>query len=93
MGRSWPAAVPDVIGHEVRETVPDAVPLVRVHLGYRMPAFGTDEFDALEVGTQILAGGRGSRLYQRLVREERVAQDVAAFTLPLSAATPSWPGG
>ena len=42
-----------------------------------------DEFDALEVGTQILAGGRGSRLYQRLVREERVAQDVAAFTLPL----------
>ena len=45
--------------------------------------YGTDEFDALEVGTQILAGGRGSRLYQRLVREERVAQDVAAFTLPL----------
>ena len=41
------------------------------------------DFDALEVGTQILAGGRGSRLYQRLVREERVAQDVAAFTLPL----------
>ncbi len=62
---------------------PMRVPLVRVHLGYRMPAFGTDEFDALEVGTQILAGGRGSRLYQRLVREERVAQDVAAFTLPL----------
>ena len=31
---------------------------------------GTPEFDALEVGTQILAGGRGSRLYQRLVRTE-----------------------
>ena len=83
LGRSWPEVVPEIIGHEVRETVPDAVPLVRVHIGYRMPAFGTDDFDALEVGTQILAGGRGSRLYQRLVREERVAQDVAAFTLPL----------
>ncbi len=83
LGRSWPPELPPVIGREIRETVPDAVPLVRVHIGYRMPAYGTEEFDALEVGTQILAGGRGSRLYQRLVREERVAQDVAAFTLPI----------
>ena len=30
---------------------------------------------------QILAGGKGSRLDRRLVREERIAQDVALFTL------------
>jgi predicted Zn-dependent peptidase len=30
---------------------------------------------------QILAGGKGSRLNRRLVREERIAQDVALFTL------------
>jgi predicted Zn-dependent peptidase len=80
--------VPDLaphIGSEVREVVPDAVPLERVHVGWRMPAYGTREFDALEVGTHILAGGRGSRLHRRLVRELRVAQDVAAFTLPLVA--------
>ena len=41
------------------------------------------EFDALEVGSQILAGGKGSRLYHRLVRDERIAQDVVAFALPL----------
>jgi predicted Zn-dependent peptidase len=68
-----------------REQVPDEVPLERVHVGYRCPAFGTREFDALEVATQILAGGRGSRLHKRLVREERVAQDVAFFVLPLVA--------
>ncbi len=69
----------------LRELVPDDVPLERVHVGYRCPAFGTHEFDALEVGTQILAGGRGSRLHQRLVRAEQTAQDVAFFALPLVA--------
>jgi predicted Zn-dependent peptidase len=83
LGRAWPPPIEPVIGREHRETVPDRVPLVRVHVAYRMPPFGTPEFDALEVATQILAGGRGSRLYKRLVRQERVAQDVAAFTLPL----------
>jgi predicted Zn-dependent peptidase len=68
-----------------REVVPDAVPLDRVHVGYRCPAFGTRAFDALEVATQILAGGRGSRLHRRLVRDEQVAQDVALFALPLVA--------
>ena len=68
-----------------REVVPDDVPLERVHVGYRCPAYGTREFDALEVATQILAGGRGSRLHKRLVREEQKAQDVAFFALPLVA--------
>ncbi len=68
-----------------RELVPDDVPLERVHVGYRSPAYGTREFEALEVATQILAGGRGSRLHKRLVRDEQVAQDVALFALPLVA--------
>jgi predicted Zn-dependent peptidase len=71
------------IGHEAREVVPDKVPLTRVHFGFRCPPFGTAEYDALEVASQILAGGRGSRLYRRLVREQKIAQDVVAFGLPL----------
>jgi zinc protease len=78
-----PPASGSVIGDEYREVVPDAVPLERVHFGFRMPAFGTPEFDALEVASQILAGGKGSRLHKRLVRERRIAQDVTAFALPL----------
>ena len=83
---TWtPPAVAPVIGTGSRLVVEDAVPMVRVHFAWRIPAYGTDEFDALEIGTHIMAGGRGSRMYQRLVRDERVAQDVAAFTLPLIA--------
>ncbi len=75
--------VEPLIGHEAREVVPDNVPLTRVHFGFRCPPYGTREFDALEVASQILAGGRGSRLYRSLVRERKIAQDVTAFGLPL----------
>ncbi|MGC8635038.1 MAG: M16 family metallopeptidase [Candidatus Limnocylindrales bacterium] len=76
-------SLPPHVGREVREEIPDRVPLARVHVGYRTPAFGTPAFDALEVAAQIAAGGQGSRLYRRLVREQRIAQDVALFMLPL----------
>jgi hypothetical protein len=62
-------SLPARIGREVRETVPDAVPLVRIHFGFRTPPFGAAAFDALEVAAQILAGGKGSRLHRTLVRE------------------------
>ncbi len=73
------------IGEELREAVPDAVPLVRIHFGFRASPFGTEAFDALEVAQQILAGGQGSRLHRALVRERRIAQDVELFSLPLVA--------
>ncbi len=76
------ARLPQVIGQEVREVVKDRVPLPRHYFGFRAPRFGDRALDALEVASQILAGGKGSRLYRRLVREERIAQDVALFTLP-----------
>lgn len=80
--KGWPEIDPR-IGHEVREVVPDDVPLARIHFGFRCPPFGTREHDALEVAAQVLAGGKGSRLHRRLVREQRLAQDVTAFGLPL----------
>jgi len=43
--------------------------------------YGDPRLDALDVAGQILAGGKGSRLNRRLVRDERIAQDVALFTL------------
>jgi predicted Zn-dependent peptidase len=85
LGRPRPVPVGPTIGTEVREVVPDLVPLERVHFGFRAPPFGTAEFDALEVTCHILAGGKGSRLHKALVRERRIAQDVVAFALPLVA--------
>jgi predicted Zn-dependent peptidase len=74
-------SLPPRLGREIRETVHDRVPLPRVYLGFRAPAYGDPRLDALDVAGQILAGGKGSRLHKRLVREERIAQDTALFTL------------
>lgn len=75
-------SLPLTLGGERRETVRDRVPLPRIHVGFRAPVFGDPRLDALDVAGQILSGGKGSRLNRRLVREERIAQDVALFTLP-----------
>ncbi len=74
-------SLPPTLGGERRETVHDKVPLPRIYFGFRAPVFGDTRLDALDVAGQILAGGKGSRLNRRLVREERIAQDVALFTL------------
>ena len=74
-------SLPPTLGGERRITVDAAVPLPRVYVGFRAPVYGDHRLDALEVASQILAGGKGSRLHQRLVREDRIAQDVVLFTL------------
>ena len=74
-------SLPLSLGGEIRETVYDRVPLPRVFIAFRAPSFGDTRLDALDVAGQILAGGKGSRLDRRLVRDERIAQDVALFTL------------
>jgi predicted Zn-dependent peptidase len=74
-------SLPPTLGEERREVVHDKVPLPRVYVGFRAPAFGDERLDALDIAAQILAGGKGSRLHRRLVRDERTAQDVALVPL------------
>src|SRR3954468_17843368 len=74
-------SLPPHLGREIRETVHDKVPLPRVHVGFRAPPFGDPRLDALDIAAQVLAGGKGSRLHRRLVRDERIAQDVALVAL------------
>jgi predicted Zn-dependent peptidase len=76
-------SLPSTIGSEIREVVPDRVPLPRIHWGFRSPVFGDRRLDALDLAGHILAGGKGSRLHRRLVREQRLAQDVALFSMGL----------
>ena len=76
-------AVDAIVGSEVREDVPDRVPLPRIYAAYRMPVFGSPGFDALEVAIDLLGSGRASRLYRSLVREQQVAQDVTTFAFPV----------
>ena len=76
-------SVPARIGEGIRHTKVDQVPLPRVYMAHRVPPFGTDAFDALEVAADILGSGRASRLYAALVREQRLAQDVSVFVFPI----------
>ncbi len=72
--------LPAHLGDERRETVEDRVPLARLYIGYRAPVYGDERLDALELACQLLTGGRSSRLHKRLVRDERIAQDVELGT-------------
>ena len=85
-----PAALPDMtlpptLGGEIRDVIVDRVPLPRIIWGFRSPLFGDRRLDALDLAGQILAGGKGSRLHRRLVREDRLAQDVTLFSMGLVA--------
>ena len=56
----------------------DRVGLARTYLNWAtVPVFAADDAE-LEVLADILAGGKTSRLYRRMVRDEQIAQDVMA---------------
>lgn len=74
--------IPIPLGGEIRKVVQDKVPDPRIHIAYRAPILSSPDLPALEIAAQILAGGRGSRLTRRLVRQEQVAQEVGLSVLP-----------
>jgi len=80
--------LPLTLGGESRETVEDRVPLPRIYAAWRAPELGDERLYALEIAAQVLAGGKGSRLHRRLVREGRIAQDVALFEMSLAGGPP-----
>jgi zinc protease len=62
-----------------RKTIQDRVQLPRLYLTWSTPAHlepGDAELDVLSL---VLAGGKNSRLYKRLVYDLQIAQDVAAY--------------
>ena len=74
--------VPAKIGEEVREVVPDRVQLEKLFVGYRAPAYGTPEFDALQMAMVVAGTGRGSRLHRTLVLDRQLAKDTSASPWP-----------
>jgi zinc protease len=62
-----------------RRTLTDRVQLPRLYLAWLTPAQYRPGDAALDIIGQILAGGKNSRLYKRLVYDMQIAQDVAAF--------------
>src|SRR6266498_2473805 len=61
------------------KTVGDKVQLPRLYLGWLTPRHLAPGDATLDVVADVLAGGKNSRLYKRLVYDMQIAQDVSAF--------------
>jgi zinc protease len=70
---------PVVLAEEKRLLAEDRVELPRLYLAWHTPPYLSPSDGALEGLASILASGKNSRLYKRLVYELQVAQDVSAF--------------
>jgi len=62
-----------------RKTIEDRVQLPRLYISWITPPLFKPGDAELDVVSQILAGGKNSRLYKRLVYDLQIAQDVTAF--------------
>ncbi len=71
-----PAASLDTVK---RATLTDRVSLPRLYLAWITPALYAPGDAALDVVSQVLTGGKNSRLYKRLVYDTQIAQDVSAY--------------
>lgn len=64
---------------EKRATMQDRVPQARVSIYWNVPEWGTSDVEYLSLAGEILASGKTSRLYKRLVYDEQICTDVRAW--------------
>ncbi len=67
------------LSQEKRIVLEDKVQLPRLYMAWLTPALFTPGDAELDLLANILAGGKNSRLYKRLVYDLQIAQDVSAF--------------
>ena len=82
-----PKVVTPPITAERRVVVRDRVELPRVFMGWLTPAAYQPGDAELAVAATILGGGKSSRLYQALVYERQIAQDVSSTQTSLGLAS------
>jgi zinc protease len=63
---------------EHRQSLQDRVPQARIYEVWNTPEWGTPDDDYLSILADVLASGKTSRLYKRLVYDDQVATDVSA---------------
>jgi zinc protease len=65
-----------------RMTMQDRVPQARVYEVWNVPEYGSQDLAYLDLLSDILAVGKTSRLYKRLVYDEQIATDIHAYYSP-----------
>jgi len=71
------------LSEPLRDVHIEDVPSDRLHLAFRLPVDDTPEFFASSLAMDIIGGMATSRLYQRLVRREQIANSVSAHAMGL----------
>lgn len=75
-----PISIPGVALTGVqKKTITDRVQLPRLYLAWLTPRRFEPGDAALDIVADVLAGGKNSRLYKRLVYDMQIAQDVSAY--------------
>ena len=62
-----------------RGVMQDRVPQARIYMVWNTPQWGAPESALLDIASDVLASGKTSRLYKRLVYDDQIATDVGAF--------------
>ena len=62
-----------------RGIMQDRVPQARIYKVWNMPGWGTADADYLNLVSDVLAKGKSSRLFKRLVYDDQIATDVSAY--------------
>jgi zinc protease len=84
----WIPAGPPVPKHQIwlakmegekRQTLQDRVPQARIYMVWNIPEWASADATYLDLVTDVLARGKTSRLYKRLVYDDQIATDVSAF--------------
>ena len=60
----------------------DRVPQARIYKVWNIPGYRQRDFTLLDIAADMLAGGKNSRLYKRLVYTDRTATAVSVFVGP-----------
>jgi zinc protease len=76
--RSWVARM----SGEKRATLQDRVPQARIYKTWNVPGYSTRDHTTLQLVADVLAEGKNSRLYKRLVYTDQVATSVSAGVGP-----------
>jgi zinc protease len=62
-----------------RQRVEDRVPQARIYKVWNIPEWGSQTAQNLDLVSDLLASGKNSRLYKRLVYEDQIATSVSAY--------------
>lgn len=62
-----------------RQIAEDRVPLPRIYKVWNIPQWGSEDATYLDLVSDVLAAGKNSRLYKRLVYDDQIASSVSSY--------------